>query len=91
MPRQSTNKLILLAIIFLGIALGYMYTIYYTEAVALAPVSATSKVSVSGLTELISKIRWDITDGSDFKSLKQFGESPVEPGVTGNRDIFAPI
>jgi hypothetical protein len=40
---------------------------------------------------MISGINWNIIDSPQFKSLEKFGESPVDKGVTGKKDIFAPI
>ena len=36
-------------------------------------------------------IDFSILDDTRFRSLRVFGESPVRPGVTGKRDIFAPF
>jgi hypothetical protein len=91
MPQQATNKLILLAIVFLGLALGYMYTIYFVEPMVLPQPQSSSKVNAARLSESINKIKWDVTESLEFKSLEIFGESPVVPGLTGKRDIFAPI
>ena len=37
------------------------------------------------------KINFSILDNAKYKSLEVFGESPVVPGVTGKKDIFAPF
>ena len=89
--RQTTNKLIAGLIILLGLAIGYIYNIYFVESLSLVSPASSQKIDPDKLQRMISGINWDIVDSPQFKSLEKFGESPVDKGVTGKRDIFAPI
>jgi hypothetical protein len=89
--QQTTNKLIAGLIILLGLAAGYIYNIYFVESFILIPSVPSQKVNPDKLQRMISGINWNIVDSPQFKSLEKFGESPVDKGLTGKRDIFAPI
>lgn len=88
---QTTNNSIMLLILVVAFAIGYLY---YSQSIVPAqlpiepaPLSARDDlVMFKDLT-----IDFSILDDSRFKSLRVFGESPVRPGVTGKRDIFAPF
>lgn len=78
-------------IIVLGIALGYFYYSSYVvpaiDPVAAAPISPNDDLkSFENL-----RIDFGILTNAKFQSLQIFGESPVNPGVTGKNDLFAPI
>lgn len=86
----STPKLYMALIVLVGFVGGY---IIYTQwikpgetLVAPAPISSQDNLTV--FQNL--KIDFSILDSADFKGLIISGESPVNPGITGKRDIFAP-
>ncbi len=91
--QQSTNQntLIIALIIVLGFAGGY---IYYSQWAVPARVLIEPPV-IAGRDDLKKfenlKIDFSILDNSKYKALEIFGESPVNPGVTGKKDIFSPI
>lgn len=75
-------------IIFIGFALGYLYY------------SQTSETIVDiGQLEIDSDLRYfenakldfSILEDERYKALEVYGEVPVDPGVTGRRNIFAPV
>ncbi|OGM99023.1 MAG: hypothetical protein A2915_03640 [Candidatus Yanofskybacteria bacterium RIFCSPLOWO2_01_FULL_41_34] len=92
-PQQSNNQITLIValIIVLGFAVGYLY---YSQWAVPARVSIEPPV-VAGRDDLNKfenlKIDFSILDNKKYKALQIFGESPVNPGVTGKKDIFAPI
>jgi hypothetical protein len=92
-PQQSNNQttLIVALIIVLGFAVGYFY---YSQWLVPARV-VTEPPSVTGRDDLKKfenlKIDFSVLDNKKYKALEIFGESPVNPGVTGKKDIFAPI
>ena len=92
-PQQSNNQsaLIVAMIIVLGFAVGYFY---YSQWAVPARVLIESPL-VAGRDDLKAfenlKIDFSILDNKKYKVLEIFGESPVNPGVTGKKDLFAPI
>lgn len=86
--RQSL--LILIMIVFLGLIGGYFYystmVVPAIEPVASAPVQRDDLKSFENL-----KIDYGILTNKKFQSLEIFGESPVNPGATGKKDIFLPF
>lgn len=92
-PKQSNsqNTLVVVLIIVIGFAFGYFY---YSQWIVPAQVSIESP-PVTGRDDLKKfdnlKIDFSILDNKKYKVLEIFGESPVNPGVTGKKDIFAPI
>ncbi len=89
--QQTTNKLIAGLIVLLGLAAGYLYNIYLVDSFSLVSPASSQKVNPEKLQKMIGEINWKITDNDQFKSLEIYGESPVDKGVTGKKDIFAPI
>lgn len=89
--QQTSNRLISLLIVLLGLAAGYIYSIYYIEALNLVTPASSQKVTPAKLEKMIAGINWQITESTQFRSLQTYGESPVDKGVTGKKDIFAPI
>ncbi len=88
-PKQSL--LILIMIILLGAVGGYFY---YSSFVlpAQAPVAPPSISQADDLKALEGlQIDFGILTNKKFQSLQIFGESPVNPGATGKRDLFSPI
>ncbi len=92
-PQQSNNQttLITALIIILGFAVGYFY--YSQWAVpARIPIESppiAGKDDIRKFKDL--KIDFSILDNKKYKILETFGESPVNPGTTGKKDIFAPF
>lgn len=89
--QSSQNKLLLVLIIILGFAAGYIYYSQFAavSAPAVAPLPISAKDDLKKFETL--KINFSILDTAKYKSLEVFGESPVVPGVTGKKDIFAPF
>ena len=88
---QTTNRSIILLILVIAFAVGYLY---YSQSIQpaqlpLEPVPLSAKDDLNMFRYLT--IDFSILDDTRFKSLRVFGESPVRPGVTGKRDIFAPF
>jgi hypothetical protein len=88
--RENPSRVIPIAIMILSVLAGYLFyslTIKGTEVEIPAP-------SVSQDDTLLKfkdvKVDFSVFDDFRFKSLKIFGESPVQPGPTGRVDIFAP-
>ncbi len=74
----------------IGVIAGYFFfsmTIQGSE-VGIAP-PVTTDDTLSKFKNL--SLDFSIFDDARFKSLKIFGESPVQPGATGRVDIFAPF
>ena len=89
--QQSYNKSIALLILVVAFAFGYLY---YSQSIVPAqlpidPIPLSAKDDLVVFKDIT--IDFSILDVTRFKSLKVFGESPVRPGVTGKRDIFAPF
>lgn len=92
-PQQSNNQniLMLTLIIVLGFGVGYFYYSQWTvpDRVPIEPPLISGKDDLKAFESL--KINFSILDDNKYKALEIFGESPVSPGVTGKKDIFAPI
>ena len=89
--QQTQSLLILVMIILLGIAIGYFY---YSSFVvpALAPVLPPPIAQKDDLKAFEGlQIDFGILTNKKFQSLQIFGESPVNPGATGKKDIFFPF
>ena len=89
--QKSANKPIMMLIAVVAFAAGYLFYSQFIQPAQLPinppPVAASDDLAVfKDLT-----IDFSILDDSRFRSLRVFGESPVKPGVTGKRDIFAPF
>lgn len=92
-PQQSNNQttLVIALIIILGFAIGYFYYSQWAvpARVSVEPLLVTGRDDLKMFENL--KIDFSILDNKKYKTLEVFGESPVNPGVTGKKDIFAPI
>jgi len=80
--------LLILVVVF---AIGYLY---YSQSIQpaqlpISPLPLSAKNDLAVFKNLT--IDFSVLDDSKFKSLRVFGESPVKPGITGKRDIFAPF
>ena len=72
-------------------AVGYLY---YSQSIQpaqlpIGPVPLSERDDLTVFKDLT--IDFSILDDTRLKSLRVFGESPVKPGVTGKRDLFAPF
>jgi len=81
----------MMLIVVVAFAAGYLFYSQWIQPAQL-PINP-SPVAAKGDLAMFKDLAIDfsILDDSRFKSLKVFGESPVKPGVTGKRDIFAPF
>ena len=92
-PQTSNNQntLVVALIIIIGFAFGYFY--YYQwivpGRVPIEPPPVAGRDDLKKFENL--KIDFSILDNKKYKALEIFGESPVNPGVTGKKDLFAPI
>lgn len=90
MAAQPTqNILILVMIVLLGIVGGYFY---YSSFVVptLAPVPPPPVDENDDLKTFEGlQIDFSILTNEKFQSLQVFGESPVNPGATGKKDLFS--
>lgn len=90
MNQQSSSKLYIILIIAIGLIGGYIAYSQWIEPMETtipAPV-ISSQDNLSKFKDL--KIDFKVLDDSAYKSLVTSGESPVNPGVTGKKDLFAP-
>ncbi|MBI4158612.1 MAG: hypothetical protein HY505_03295 [Candidatus Yanofskybacteria bacterium] len=81
----------MLLILVVAFAIGYLY---YSQSIQPAqlpidPIPLSTRDDLAMFKDLT--IDFSILDDARFKSLRIFGESPVKPGITGKRDIFAPF
>lgn len=91
MTQQPLNRSIMLLILVVALAVGYLY---YSQSIQPAQLPISSSPISTKDDLLIFKdisIDFSILDNTKFKSLRVFGESPVRPGVTGKRDLFGPF
>ena len=93
MAQQQNNQttLIIALIIVLGFAVGYFYYSQWVvpDRVLVEPPPIAGRDDLKTFENL--KIDFSILDNKRYKALEIFGESPVNPGITGKKDIFAPI
>jgi len=86
---QSNNNLVLMILIFAGIVGGYLYhTNISSELFINPPLNGKT-----GDLDDFKDISLTLSDKeiTRIDSLRVFGESPVNPGLTGKRNIFAPF
>ncbi|OGN14059.1 MAG: hypothetical protein A3J47_02075 [Candidatus Yanofskybacteria bacterium RIFCSPHIGHO2_02_FULL_43_22] len=89
--RQPTNRSVMILMVVVAFAIGYLF---YSQSIQptqlpIDPPPLSAKDDLAKFKDLT--INFLILDDSRFKELRVFGESPVKPGVTGKRDIFAPF
>lgn len=92
-PQKNNQTVLLIAtlIIIVGFAAGYFY---YSQWVVpsvspIEPPMTGARDDLKAFENL--RIDFSILDNNKYKALQIFGESPVNPGVTGKKDLFAPI
>lgn len=89
--QQNQSLLMLVMIILLGLVLGYFYYSSYVVP-ALAPILPPPIAQTDDLKAFEGlQIDFGILTNKKFQTLQIFGESPVNPGATGKKDLFAPI
>ncbi|OGN09477.1 MAG: hypothetical protein A3C61_01755 [Candidatus Yanofskybacteria bacterium RIFCSPHIGHO2_02_FULL_39_10] len=81
------SKVILGFIIFMGLAAGYLYYGQTSEVLVVEPIEIDPGLQVFSTITVDSSILED----ERYKLLEIFGEMPVDPGMTGKRNIFDPI
>jgi hypothetical protein len=89
--KENSSKVIPIAIVVLGFVAGYLFyflTIKGTEAEIPSP-AVSQDDTLSRFKDI--NLDFSVFDDFRFKSLKVFGELPVQPGTTGRVDIFAPF
>ena len=89
--KENPNKVIPIAIVVLSVIAGYFFyslTIKGGEA-GIPPPAVAQDDTLSKFKNI--DLNFSVFDDFRFKSLKIFGESPVQPGPTGRIDIFAPF
>jgi hypothetical protein len=89
--KENPNLIIPIALVALGIIAGYLF---YSQslkgdALDIPPPAISSDQTLSKFKSL--NLDFSVFDDFKFRSLKVFGESPVQPGPTGRVDIFAPF
>lgn len=89
---MKQNNLIIILIIVVGIASGYLY---YSQIVGPLKVEIPAPLLTTGKDTLTQfqniSVDLSILSNAMYTKLGIYGESPVNPGVTGKKDIFAPF
>lgn len=91
MTSPSSPKLYIILIVLVGLVGGYIvYSQWLVPTETIIPA-----LVISGQDNLTAfknlKIDFNVLDDSAYKSLITSGESPVNPGITGKKDLFAPV
>lgn len=90
MTSPSSSKLYIALIVLIGLVGGYVvYSQWIAPSEAIVPPPKISNQDDLATFKNL-KIDFKILDDSAYKSLITSGESPVNPGITGKKDIFAP-
>lgn len=89
--KENPSRVIPIAIMVLGIIAGYLFYSLTIKGnnVGIPPPAAAQDDTLSKFKDI--SLDFSIFDDLRFKSLKIFGELPVQPGATGRVDIFAPF
>jgi len=88
--KSTPSKLYATLIVIIGLIVGYVgYSQWIVQNESTVPAPAIDpKDNLTVIKNL--KIDYKILDDSIYKGLITSGESPVGPGTTGKKDIFAP-
>ncbi|HEY4520502.1 MAG TPA: hypothetical protein VJJ72_01720 [Candidatus Paceibacterota bacterium] len=86
------NNLFIILIILLGLVGGYFY---YAQAIVPA-ISSVPPAPINQNNDSLKQFKtitigFGILSDKVFSTLSAFGESPVQPGLTGKKDLFAPF
>jgi hypothetical protein len=89
MLTRSQTNLFSILILIVGFISGYLYYTQFSSE----PVVIESDVIVRDDLDDYENmnVNFSVLDKEAFSSLIQLGESPVEPGEAGKKDIFAPL
>lgn len=87
---SSPSKLYIALIVIIGLAVGYIaYGQWLKPAEEVIPPAPISQQDTLKSFENL-KIDFSVLNDAAYKGLVTSGESPVNPGVTGKTDLFAP-
>lgn len=90
MTDTSPSKLYIALIVLIGIAGGYVaYGQWVKPAEEVIPPPPVSSQDTLKAFENL-KINFSVLNDAAYKDLVVSGESPVNPGDTGKKDLFAP-
>lgn len=83
------NNFILIIIVIIGLVVGNFYYSSFISETYVIPALNGQVDDLSGFKD----ISIDVSDlqKNQINSLRIFGEYPVNPGLTGKRNLFAPI
>ena len=81
------SKVMLGFIIFMGLAIGYLYYGQTSETLIVETVELDA--GLQAFADITAD--FSILDDKRYKSLNIFGEIPINPGITGKINIFLPI
>ncbi|MEK7583472.1 MAG: hypothetical protein AAB483_03690 [Patescibacteria group bacterium] len=85
--HHATSPFILALIVLLGGMVGYFLYAQQGDKALVAP-AAISDASYLKFKDL--KFDFSVFQQPQFQGLKTFGEYPLQSGVTGKQDLFAP-
>jgi hypothetical protein len=89
-PSESYSKLYVSLIVLIGLIGGYVaYSQWIKPSETLVPPPVISTKDSPATLKSI-KIDFNVLGDSTYKKLITSGESPVSPGITGKKDLFAP-
>jgi len=87
MARSIKINIFGLLIVFLGLIVGI---IYYFGLIKPEP-SIAPKMYTDLLEFRTVRFDFSVLENKSFKNLEIFGRIPIDPGVTGRENIFAPF
>lgn len=82
------SKVVLGFIIFIGFAVGYLY---YSQTSETLTDTGGAPIDPNLLYFENAKFDFSVLDRPSYKDLEIYGEIPVNPGVTGRKNVFAPL
>ncbi len=86
--HATTNPFILLLIVVLGGMVGYFLYAQKGSGGALPLPAAIQDDAYLKFKDM--RFDFSLFQQKQFQTLKTFGEYPLQPGVTGKQDLFAP-
>lgn len=86
--HHTTNPLILLLIMVLGVIAGYMFYRQGGDAVVPSVPAAANDPAFVKYKDF--KFDFTLFQNPSFTDLKTYGQVPIVPGSTGRQDVFAP-
>lgn len=87
---QTSSKLYIALIVLVGLVGGYVVYSQWVQPMEtpIPPPAVSTQDSAATLKNI--KIDFKVLDDPAYKALITSGESPVNPGATGKKDLFAP-